>query len=120
MLSTPEDTTRPARPERLRGPRTGPDGQKFPWGPVDRVHEVGPYQIVEYRRDMSTYGLGSDFSEHGQVMFHPYLDGKDTSQSFDSLDAALVGAIAYRHEGPNGAAGYYFMRMLGEGGDQHG
>lgn len=106
----PEGTTR-QRPERLRGPRIGPDGDRFPWGPIDQVHEVGPYQIVEYRRDMSNFA-GSDYSEHGRVQFHPFIDGKDTSRSFDTLDAALVGAVAYRHEGPNGSADWYFMRML--------
>lgn len=103
------------RPERLRGPRMGPDGQRFPWGPIDQVHEIGPYKIVEYRRDMSGFGRSSDYSEHGKTQFHPFIDGKDTSHCFDSLDAALAGAIAYRREGPNGTAGYYFMRMLGEG-----
>jgi hypothetical protein len=108
-------TTNTVRPERLRGPRTGPDGQEFPWGPIDQVHEIGPYQIVEYRHDMSRT-TARDYSDHGRGQFHPFIDGKDTSQSFDSLDAALVGAIAYRHEGPDGSAAYYFMRMLGEGG----
>ena len=114
------DTTKPQRPERLPGPRTGPDGRKFPWGPIDKVHQVGPYQIVEYRRDMSNSGMTSDFSEHGRVQFHPFIDGRDTSCCFNTLDAALAGAIAYRREGTNGSAAFYFMRMLGEVGEQRG
>lgn len=108
------ETTVPARPEKLRGPRIGPDGERFPWGPIDAVHEVGPYQIVEYRRDMSNAGQVEMYADHGTTCFHPYIDGKDTSHSYPSLDAALVGAIAIRAEGPNGRAATYFMRMIGQ------
>lgn len=107
------ETAAPARPEPLKGPRTAPDGRRFVWGPITFVHEVGPYQIVEYRRDMSNAGMVSMYADHGTTYFHPYIDGKDTSHSYRSLDAALVGAIAYRAEGPNGSAGEYFMRMIG-------
>jgi hypothetical protein len=101
-----------ARPEPLRGPRTAPDGKRFVWGVITTTHEVGPYAIVEYRRDASN-GTSSMWAEHGKTYFHPYVDGKDTSMAYGSLDAALAGVIGYRAEGPNGHAAHYFMRMIG-------
>jgi hypothetical protein len=100
------------RPQPLIGPRTAPDGKRFPWGVIDEVHEVGPYQIAQYRKDASTYAHESAWVDHGKTMFHIYVEGKDACQSFWTLDAALVGAIAYRAEGPNGQAAEYFMRMI--------
>jgi hypothetical protein len=46
------------------------------------------------------------------VLFHGWVDIEDTSHSWETLDAAIVGCISYRVEGPNGKAGEYFMRML--------
>jgi hypothetical protein len=96
-------------------PRTGlqaPDGKRFPWGPIDAVHVMGPYAIVEYRNDASGNTFQREvWAEHGQTRFHPYIDGRDTSCSYRSLDSALVGAVAYRREGPNGRAAFYFDRM---------
>lgn len=99
----------------LPGRTNGPDGRKFTWGPIDAIHQVGPYTIVEYRRDNSnTTSADPDglAASHDQTHFHPYIDGKDTAQSFLSLDQALIGAIAYRHEGPNTRAPGYIYSML--------
>lgn len=46
------------------------------------------------------------------VSFHGYLNGRDVSQGWPSLDEALAGLIAIKHEGPNSRAGDYFMRMM--------
>lgn len=55
----------------------------FTWGKVQHIHEIGPYQIVEYedRHDR-------------QVSFHVYVDGKCTNTSAGSLEGALLLAIA--------------------------
>lgn len=76
----------------------------FTWGRVLQIHEVGPYAIVEY----------DDEAHPGSLHFHIYVDGRDTSHSAPSLDAALAAAIAYRREGANSRAAMYFMRMLAE------
>ncbi|WNV83112.1 hypothetical protein [Umezawaea sp. Da 62-37] len=114
--STPDsaDTTDgPAlRPRPLIGRRTGPDGRKFPWGPITAVHEIGPYAIVEYRRDASNTSKRA-WADHGSTYFHPFIDGRDTGLGLESLDSALVHAIGYRAEGPNGRAADYFMVMIG-------
>ncbi len=106
------------RPERLRGPRIDPNGEKFTWGPVNKIHEIGPYSIVEYRFDMSNFST-LDYSKHGQVRYDSYIQNdvtgrwESTSMSAPSLDGALAVVIAYRTEGANSQAGYYFLRMLG-------
>lgn len=74
----------------------------FAWGPISTIYEVGPYTIAKYT------------SNKGGTFFHTWVDEEDTQQSYESLDAALVGAIAYRHEGPNSQAAGYFMRMIGQ------
>lgn len=106
-----------APPARLTGSRTnGPGGRPFPWGPIDRVHEIGDIQIVEYRRDLSNFISTSPsnpdpYAAHGHTEFHPFVNGNDTHTWFRSLDSAVVGAIAYKREGPNGQAAGYFNRM---------
>ena len=49
------------------------------------------------------------------MAFHIYIDGKDQGVEADTLDSALVTAIAMRHDGISSRAGWYFMRMIGEG-----
>lgn len=97
----------------MRRAQIGPDGTSFPWGPIDKVHVIGSYQIVQYRVDASNMtGLRAG-QDHGLTRYHVIVDGHSTSTSYETLDAALAGAIAYRHEGPNGRAATYFIRMIG-------
>lgn len=93
------------------------DGHKnFVWGRIVAVHEVGEYQIVEYVRNQhgneSDDEYASDLAQH-PTSFHPYIKGDDTSRSYRSLDEALVGVVAYRHDGLNSQAAHYFGRMIG-------
>jgi hypothetical protein len=92
---------------------TAPDGRPFPWGPIDRVHRVGRFAIVEFRRDESKLWSpdGKYLDRHNATQFHPYIDGRDASTSYSSLESALVGAVGYLREGPNGRAASYFDRM---------
>lgn len=68
----------------------GPDGRRFVWGRIKEVHEVGPYEIVEF--EPSTW----DTKNPPANEFHPYVDGKDTSVVAPTLDGALCLAIAFR------------------------
>jgi hypothetical protein len=103
----------PVRPEYIAGSRTDPYGMRFPWGPITEQHQIGNYTILEFLEDTSTYNDPVAWARHGRTLYHVYVDGKNTSVSALSLDAALAGAIAYRREGPNSHAGDYFMRMVG-------
>lgn len=101
------------RPRPLAGPRLAPDGREHAWGPITAIHEVGDIQVVEYRRDTSNHSESQPWvwAEHGTTVYSPYVEGRATSRSYASLDSALVGAIAYKREGPNGQAAAYFERM---------
>lgn len=78
-------------------------------GDIIAVHTVGEYDIVEYLHKPA----GNSEDKTRKLHFTPYINGDRTSHSFMSLDAALVGAIAYKHEGPNTRADGYFMRAIG-------
>jgi hypothetical protein len=88
------------------------DLKDFPWGKVAHVHEVGEYQIVEYHPRVAV-GCTLTKELHDHTEFHPYINGKNTSTSYRSLDAALVGVIAHKHDGANTRADVYFCRMVG-------
>lgn len=77
-----------------------PDGAKFVWGRVEHVHRIGEYVVVEYT------------SRDGKRLFHPYVGKEDTCLSEESLDGAIIAAIGYKAEGPNGQAAYYFRKMI--------
>lgn len=84
-------------------------GARYTWGRVIRIHEIGPYAIVESAdRVDGTRGAASGFKT-----YHAYVDGQNTHHGYPSLDTALAGAIAYRAEGANGQAAAYFAKMLG-------
>lgn len=95
-----------------------PNERPFPWGPIQRTHHIGRYDIVEYIRDNSKLHFLPEEEErvrkeHGATFYHAYVDGQDTSRSFHSLEAAIVDAIAHAHDGINTKAGTYFCRMIG-------
>lgn len=85
--------------------------KRYVWGPASAVHEIGEYAIIEYQERASSNPKPDWVS---RVLFHGYVNGRDTHQSFESLDAALVGCIGYKHEGGNGRAAGYFMKMIAD------
>lgn len=98
--------------ERLTGHRTAPDGSRFTGGPIQDIHEIGPYAIVEYRDDRRRLPV-ADQAGHGRTLFHVYVNGADSHRGYFSLDEALLGAIALRNEGANTRADLYAARLLG-------
>jgi hypothetical protein len=83
-------------------------GEPYTWGKVVKVHEVGEYNIVEYK-DL----------DNGATKFHGYIkrDGEtqDTNQAFQTLDEALINCITVKYQGWNSQAGYYFFRSIQKG-----
>ena len=88
---------------------------RFTWGTITNVQEIGRYCIVEYHpwKVKGIEVLVGDRDEN-TLEYHCYVDDRDTCQSVDSLDAALVACIAYKHEGANHRADSYFMKMIEE------
>ncbi len=89
------------------------DGQGFTWGELIKIHEIGEYSIVEYH-EWKTKGsnvLVGD-TDYTKTSYHHYVNGWNCSRSTDSLDAALAGCIAYKHDGANSQAGTLFIKMV--------
>jgi hypothetical protein len=75
--------------------------QNYSFGSVFAEHKIGPYEVWEYhprKRDGSFVTREIDFET---THYHGLIDGKDTSTSWESLDAALAGMIVMRSLGPN-------------------
>ena len=85
-------------------------GHDFVWGPIDVIHTIGKYQVVEYRQDRSNMLQSEYWYEHGNTQFHPYIDGRDTNHACTSLEEAIVLAIAIDRDGLNTRAAEYFMK----------
>lgn len=86
--------------------------QRFVWGEVADIHDIGPYTILAYhpwKREGNTILTRS--ADHDQLWFSGYIDDRSTHESWTTLDAALAGLIAYRHTGGS-LAGEFFMRMI--------
>ena len=87
-------------------------GAPFTWGKLVRIHQIGRYAIVEYRPWTRTGFVVNTGKAGKKLGFHPYVDGKDTSRTFDDIESAMAGAIAYAFDGCNSQAGEMFMRMV--------
>jgi hypothetical protein len=100
--------------------------QRFTWGVPLGVHHVGDYTIVQYER----YSPGvydpemlKDRAVNGEMSFKPFVGGEDIGKSFESLDMALLGAIAWRTDfaeggfvcAANSQTATYAARVLGIG-----
>lgn len=86
-------------------------GARFAVGELIKVHEIGPYAVVEAYDWKPGTRVVSDM-----ISYHPYVNGKSLKFYVPFLDQALALAIAYRHEGETGsaaAAARYFIRMIG-------
>ena len=77
---------------------------EFTWGEIIKFYEIEEYTIASYNTDNK--------QKKKTVEFHAWVDKKDTCRSYNSLEEAIVGAIAYKHEGPNSQAAGYFMKMI--------
>ena len=75
--------------------------REFSWGKVHKVHSVNNYSIVEYT------------DHHNELLYHGYDNGHDTCCGYYSLDEALLGLIARRHDGINSQAGMFMAKMIG-------
>lgn len=82
----------------------GPDGRKFVWGRIQSVDYLGNYAIVTYVSDQDS-----------KVYYHPYVllkKWEDTNRYADTMDKAILEALAYYHDGCNSHFAFYAARML--------
>lgn len=97
---------------RLTDRNIAPDGKKFVWGDVVKIHQIGDFDIVEYIRD-TTRAFNADPTDHGKTFYHAYIHQKDMSHSAYTLEEMLVTAIALKFDGANTHAADYFFRIVG-------
>jgi len=90
--------------------------QHYVWGPIVSVHTIGEYDIVEHHPAIFKDSCGTGKYDYTKSQFHPYINGDDTSYGYDTLESAIVGAIARKYDGCNSQAAYYFCKMIGLGG----
>lgn len=92
---------------------SNPEYAPFTWGQIIKIQEIGEYSIVEFYpwvTDGCTVKTG--VPNFKKVCFHGWVNEHDCSQSWESLDAAIAGVIAYKYEGCNHWADRYFMKMI--------
>ena len=91
-----------------KGPLTEYEKTLFPWGRVVAIHEIGDYRIIEHLEPIvDGHRVTNRMSRrHG---FH--VDG--TAHGYPTLDAAIIGAIAYKYDGCNSQAAAFFLKMIG-------
>lgn len=89
----------------------------FTWGKILKVHEIGEYEIIEYDEylvEYAKYSSGQKINLSGNILYHPYLNGKDLCCGFETLDEAIVYSISQKYEkNPNCQSHIYFNRMIG-------
>ena len=84
----------------------------FTWGPVVKIHSVGEFQIVEYSPEIFVNSRGTGKYDASNSGFSIYRNWKSEGISENSLDGALIQAIAKKHDGANSQAGHYFALMV--------
>ena len=87
---------------------------QYTWGKIIEIHEVGIYIIVEYKAikfDGCSPVEPKEYEENSS--FHPYVNGDDNNESFNSLDHALAAAICINNNEKTRASNY-FMKMISE------
>lgn len=86
---------------------------KFNWGQVIHDYEIGPYVIRAYHpRQVRGNEVTREIDED-RIEYHGYIDGKDTSESWGTLEDAMAGLIVRRILGLNaGNINYHFVAGL--------
>jgi hypothetical protein len=90
------------------------NGTDFTWGEMVKIHELGPYTIGEYH-PWETEGcvVRVGVASINRTSYHIWIDGKSMGCSAESLEGAIVLAIALKYDGLNTRAAGYFMKMIG-------
>lgn len=85
---------------------------RFTWGRIIKIEEIGPYAIASYHPRKVDGCVVTHAINEKEIQYHAWVDGKDCSESFESLEAALAGCIAYKIEGCNHHADHYFIQSM--------
>ena len=81
----------------------------YNWGRPVKLHEIGDYQIIEYKAKHPPMSDKRGFEEHSR--FKTYVLGREVQYEFTSLDEALIGAIA-KNNCDRADLAHYIMKMF--------
>ena len=87
-------------------------GGAFTWGEVIAIHAIGEYSIVEYHPWKDTSSRVEVGAPSDEISFHIWIGNRDCCRSFSTLESAIVGAIAYKFDGPNTQADRFFIKAI--------
>lgn len=77
------------------------DPSRFANGAVSQVHRVGDLGIVEFQHRVTQ-----------QPGFWVYLNNRDTGRSANTLDAALIEALAVKYDGPQTQTPFFISTLI--------
>lgn len=87
-------------------------GIPFKHGHLRQVQRIGDYAVVEYFPANPAGSPQAGETDWNALRYHGYVCGTDTGESWGSIDAALAGCIARRHQGPQHYADTIFMHLI--------
>ena len=88
----------------------------FRWGKIIERHHIGEYEFIEHIPNQASNVSDEDYEAEGgtnQRHFSALINGRSIGRSYTSLDAALVGVVAYKYDGNNTRADRYFLKSIG-------
>lgn len=88
------------------------------WGPVVKVHEFPPLGIAVIEFKARIYKDGHGTGEYGKTSsYQPFVDGKSCIEGTDTMERALLVALAHRSFGAsealNNRSVHYAAMILG-------
>lgn len=86
---------------------------KFTWGEPIKWHELGDYAILEYH-PWQVRGVEALKGRPAiKTSFHGWIAGKDTNESWPTIETCIIGMIGKRYAGlNNGGVEYYFCKSI--------
>lgn len=105
------------RPKPILGSHVTPNGERYEGLVVEKVENVGPYQIAYTVRDTSREVGMREWARHGEAVYLVYVDGKFEGHHWTdvTLDILLLAAMEFRITGEPAVprtAGYYARKIL--------
>lgn len=86
---------------------------RFSWGRVVDRFEIGPYTLLAFHPRIVEGGRRLREIDETKTHYHGYIGGKDTNESWSTLEDAMAGIIVKRILGPNHhAINYHFVSGL--------
>lgn len=86
---------------------------KFTWGIPLEWYNIDCYTILKFNPwKVNGYIIRTNMPSD-KISYHGWINGKDTYESWPTLETCIAGLIGYKYSGNNnGGVGYYFCKMV--------